>query len=51
MGTFGSGNATALEALFSEVAWYRKPSFADFLARVREARQCGFASVRLLRLG
>ena len=51
MGAFGSGNAMALEALFSEVAWYRKPSFADFLACVRESRQCGFASVRLLRLG
>src|SRR5918912_1033383 len=43
MGAFGSGNETALEGLFAEVAWYRKPSFADFLARVREARQCGFA--------
>jgi DNA-binding IclR family transcriptional regulator/transposase len=43
MGAFGSGNETELEALFSEVAWYRKPSFADFLARAREARQCGFA--------
>jgi len=43
MGAFGSGNETELEALFSEVAWYRKPSFADFLVRVREARQCGFA--------
>jgi IclR family transcriptional regulator, KDG regulon repressor len=43
MGAFGSGDETELEALFSEVAWYRKPSFADFLARVREARQCGFA--------
>ena len=43
MGAFGSGNETELEALFSEVAWYRKLSFADFLARVREARQCGFA--------
>jgi DNA-binding IclR family transcriptional regulator len=43
MGAFGSGNETELEALFSEVAWYRKPIFADFLARVREARQCGFA--------
>jgi DNA-binding IclR family transcriptional regulator len=43
MGAFGSGNETELEALFSEVAWYRKPSFADFLTRVREARQCGFA--------
>src|SRR5919204_275268 len=43
MGAFGSGNEKELEALFSEVAWYRKPSFADVLARVREARQCGFA--------
>ena len=43
MGAFGSGNETELEALFSEVAWYRKPSFADFLTRVSEARQCGFA--------
>jgi DNA-binding IclR family transcriptional regulator len=43
MGAFGSGNETELEALFSEVTWHRKPSFADFLARVREARQCGFA--------
>jgi DNA-binding IclR family transcriptional regulator len=43
MGAFGSGTETELEALFSEVAWYRKPSFADFLARVSEARQCGFA--------
>jgi DNA-binding IclR family transcriptional regulator len=46
MVAFGSGNDTALEALFSEVAWYRKPSFADFLARVREAKQCGFAADR-----
>src|SRR5918992_95575 len=30
MGAFGSGNKTALEARFSEVAWYRKPTFADF---------------------
>jgi DNA-binding IclR family transcriptional regulator len=43
VGAGGSGNATALEALFSEVAWYRKPSCADFLARVGEARQCGGA--------
>ena len=35
MAAFGSGNDTELEALFSAVAWYRKPSFADFLARVR----------------
>jgi hypothetical protein len=44
MGAFGSGNETELEALFSEVAWYRKPSFADCMARLSE-------SVRWLRLG
>jgi DNA-binding IclR family transcriptional regulator len=43
MGAVGSGSETALAALFSEVACYRKPSFADFLAWVRVARQCGFA--------
>ena len=43
MAAFGSGTEAELEALFSRVAWYRKPSFADFLARVREARQSGFA--------
>jgi DNA-binding IclR family transcriptional regulator len=43
MGAFGSGNDTELEVLFSAVAWSRKPSCADVLARVREARQCGFA--------
>ena len=43
MAAFDSGTEAELEALFSEVAWYRKLSFADFLARVREARQCGFA--------
>jgi DNA-binding IclR family transcriptional regulator len=43
MGAFGGGNETELAALFPEVAWYRKLSFADFLARVREARQVGFA--------
>ena len=32
-----------LEDLFSQVAWYHKPSFADFLAQVEEARQSGFA--------
>jgi DNA-binding IclR family transcriptional regulator len=40
---FGKSSETELEALFSEVAWYRKPSFADFLARVREAKTAGFA--------
>jgi DNA-binding IclR family transcriptional regulator len=43
MAAFGSGSEAELAALFSRVAWYRKPSFGDFLARVREARQSGFA--------
>jgi DNA-binding IclR family transcriptional regulator len=43
MAAFGSSSEPELEALFSEVAWYQKPSFADFLARVREAKKCGFA--------
>ncbi|HZD52574.1 MAG TPA: helix-turn-helix domain-containing protein [Woeseiaceae bacterium] len=43
MGAFGSGNETALEALFAEVTWDRMPFFADVLARVSEARSCGFA--------
>src|SRR6476646_4212500 len=41
MAAFGSGTDAELKALFSRVAWYRKPSFGDFLARVREARQSG----------
>jgi DNA-binding IclR family transcriptional regulator len=40
---FGTSGERELEALFSQVAWYRKPSFADFLARVREAKTAGFA--------
>src|SRR5438132_9840533 len=43
MAAFGSGSEAELAALFSRVAWYRKPSFGDFLARVSEARQSGFA--------
>lgn len=43
MAAFGSASESELEALFSRVAWYRKPSFAEFLARVKEARQSGFA--------
>ena len=43
MAAFGSGTEAELEALFSRVTWYRKPSFAEFLARVKEARQSGFA--------
>jgi DNA-binding IclR family transcriptional regulator len=43
MAAFGGGSEHELEALFSQVAWYRKPSFAEFLARVREAKAAGVA--------
>jgi DNA-binding IclR family transcriptional regulator len=43
MAAFGSSSRAELETLFSQVAWYQKPSFADFLAQVEEARQSGFA--------
>jgi DNA-binding IclR family transcriptional regulator len=43
MAAFGSSSEPELEALFSKVAWYQKPSFADFLARVRQAKKSGFA--------
>ena len=43
MAAFGNSAESELEALFAQVAWYRKPSFADFLVRAREARQSGFA--------
>ena len=39
---FGNSSEPELEALFSKVAWYQKPSFSDFLARVREAKKCRF---------
>jgi DNA-binding IclR family transcriptional regulator len=43
MAAFGKGSEAELEELFAPVAWYQKPSFADFLARVGEARKSGFA--------
>jgi DNA-binding IclR family transcriptional regulator len=43
MAAFGSTGETELETLFSRVTWYQKPSFAEFLARAKEARQSGFA--------
>src|SRR6516225_3160784 len=43
MAAFGGSSEPELEALFSQVAWYQKPSFAEFLARVKEAKRCGFA--------
>lgn len=43
MAAFGRSADAELEALFSQVGWYQKPSFADFLARATEARHSGFA--------
>jgi IclR family transcriptional regulator, KDG regulon repressor len=43
MAAFGGSSRAELQALFSQVAWYQKPSFSDFLARVAEAKQAGFA--------
>ena len=43
MAAFGSSSEAELKALFSQVSWYQKPSFAAFLTRVEEARQSGFA--------
>jgi IclR family transcriptional regulator, KDG regulon repressor len=43
MAAFGNSGEAELEALFAQVAWYRKPSFVDFLVRASEARQSGFA--------
>jgi DNA-binding IclR family transcriptional regulator len=42
MAAFGNSSEAELEALFSQVAWYQKPSFSDFLARVTEAKKAGF---------
>src|SRR5436305_9875504 len=35
MAAFGNIGEQELETLFSQVAWYEKPSFPDFLARVK----------------
>jgi DNA-binding IclR family transcriptional regulator len=43
MAAFGNISETELEPRFSQVEWYQKPSFPDFLARVTEARKAGFA--------
>jgi DNA-binding IclR family transcriptional regulator len=43
MAAFGNSSQAELQALFSQVAWYQKPSFSEFLARVIEAKQAGFA--------
>jgi DNA-binding IclR family transcriptional regulator len=43
MAAFGNSSQAELKALFSQVAWYQKPSFSEFLALVTEAKQAGFA--------
>jgi DNA-binding IclR family transcriptional regulator len=43
LAAFGDSSETELETRFSQVKWYQRPSFADFLARMKEARAEGFA--------
>src|SRR5215475_6407372 len=42
MAAFGNSSQAELQALFSQVAWYQKPSFSEFMTRVTEAKQAGF---------
>ena len=43
LAAFGDSSEQELEALLSRVEWYRKPSFPEFLARAKEAKDAGFA--------
>ena len=43
MAAFGNSSQAELQALFSQVAWYQKPSFSAFLTRVAETKRAGFA--------
>lgn len=43
MAAFGSSTESELEALLAQVRWYSKPSFPEFVARVKDAKQSGFA--------
>jgi DNA-binding IclR family transcriptional regulator len=40
---FGSSSEEELEVALARVDWYERPSFADFLARARSAKDAGFA--------
>ena len=40
---FGNASEEQLAAALAQVHWYEKPSFPEFLARVKEAKQAGFA--------
>lgn len=43
MAAFGNSSQAEIKTLFSQVAWFQKPAFSEFLARVAEAKQAGFA--------
>ena len=43
LAAFGESSEAELETLLSHVEWYQRPSFAEFLARVKEAKEAGFA--------
>jgi len=40
---FGNGSEHELETALSQVKWYEKPSFPEFLSRVKDAKRAGFA--------
>jgi DNA-binding IclR family transcriptional regulator len=40
---FGNSSEQELEAALARVQWYEKPSFPEFLDRVKEAKHSGFA--------
>ena len=43
MAAFGNSTEPELKALLAQVRWYRKPSFPEFVARVKDAKQSGVA--------
>jgi DNA-binding IclR family transcriptional regulator len=43
IGAFGNSSEPELEAQFSRVEWYQKPTFSEFMSRVKEAKEAGFA--------
>jgi DNA-binding IclR family transcriptional regulator len=40
---FGNSSEPELEALLSQVEWFEKPSFPEFMTRVKESKRAGFA--------
>lgn len=43
LAAFGESGEAEWESRFSQVKWYQRPSFTEFLARVKEAKAAGFA--------